>query len=113
IQYTEEEQQKIDSQPPPVAPQVEAAKILAASRQQIAQGTLGADQQMGAEEIALRREEMQHEMAIRQLEYANKNNMTLTQVKAELAKTAMTLQAQRELAAASAGVDLHKHHNPG
>ena len=112
IQYTEDEQQKIDSQPPPVAPQVEAAKILAASRQQIAQGALGADQQMGAEEIALRREEMQYDRELAMLKYANDKGITLDKVKADLAKTAMTLQAQRELAAAASGVDLHKHHNP-
>jgi len=113
LQYTEEEQQKIDSTPPPPDPRVQAAQILAASREKIATGSAGIDQQMNAEEIQLRREEMQQELAIKQLEYANKNGLTLTQVKAELAKTAMTLQAQRELAAAAHGVDLHKHHNKG
>jgi hypothetical protein len=50
------------------------------------------------------------EMAM--LKYANDKGITLDKVKADLAKVAMTLQAQRELAAAASGVDLHKHHNP-
>lgn len=120
IQYSEEEQQKIDSTPPPEPPQVQAAKILAASRTQIAQGALGLDQQaaqadaqLSADELALRREEMQAKRELAMLDYANKNNMTLTQAKTELAKVAMTLQAQRELAAADKGVALHMHHNKG
>jgi hypothetical protein len=53
----------------------------------------------------MRREEMQAEYNIRMLEYANKRGITLDQAKTELAKTAMTLQAQRELAAAEHGVE--------
>lgn len=113
LQYSEEEQKRIDSQPPPEAPQVTAAKILAQSRTQIAQGTAQVDQQLSAEEVALRREEMASERELRMLEYANKRGISLEQVKAELAKAAMTLQAQRELAAIDAGKDLHKHHNSG
>jgi hypothetical protein len=46
------------------------------------------------------------------MEYANRRNISLDQAKAELAKTAMTLQAQRELNAADNAIDLHKHRNP-
>ncbi len=113
VQYTEEEQQKIDSTPPPEAPQVQAARIMAESRGAIAQSDAAVEQQRSAEDIALRREEMQNEKELRMLEYANKNGITLQQVKADLAKTAMTLQAQRELAAAENGVSLHMHHNRG
>lgn len=120
LQYTEEEQQRIDSQPPPKAPQVEAAEILAQSRMQISQGgaqvdlqQLQAEQQMNAEQVQLKREQIQMERENRMLEYANKRGISLDQVKAELAKTAMTLQAQRELAAIDHSVDLHKHHNKG
>ncbi len=113
LQYSEEEQQKIDSMPPPEAPQVTAAKILAQSRTQIAQGTQGLDQQATTQDAQLRREEMAAERELKMLEYANKNGISLTQVKAELAKVAMTLQAQRELAAAEHGVALHMHHTKG
>ena len=112
IQYTEEEQTKIESTPPPKDPRVEAAEILANSRQQTAQGSLGADQQLGAEELAFRREELAAQRELQMLKYANDKGITIDKVKADLAKVAMTLQAQRELAAAASGVDLHKHHNP-
>jgi hypothetical protein len=46
------------------------------------------------------------------MEYANRQKISFDQAKAELAKTAMTLQAQRELNAADRAVDLHKHRNP-
>lgn len=56
--------------------------------------------------------ELQERRELAMLEYANRHRISLDQAKAALAKTAMTLQAQRELNAADNAVDLHKHHNP-
>lgn len=72
-------------------------------------------------EYDLRKLELQRELAI--LDYANKHQMQLVDVKAELAKTAIQERTKRELAAtevqlaASEGdkdraIDLHKHHSP-
>jgi hypothetical protein len=61
--------------------------------------------QMQMQELAIKRE-------LAMLDYANKREMTLEQVKAKLAETSLKLQTQKELSAASMGVDLHKHRNP-
>jgi hypothetical protein len=72
-------------------------------------------------EYDLRKLELERELAI--LEYANKHQMQLTDVKADLAKTAIQERTKRELASAEIqlaanegdkdrAVDLHKHHNP-
>jgi hypothetical protein len=68
-------------------------------------------------------QEMQLAKDLAVLEYSAKHNLTLEQVKAELAKTAMQEETKRQLAsteqalAASEGdkdrmLDAHKHHNP-
>ncbi len=83
----------------------------------------GQDQQNDAARIAAENQKTQTEATIKlheqetrrqiaMLEYANRNGISLNQAKAELAKTAMTLQAQRDLNAADNAVELHKHHNP-
>ena len=43
------------------------------------------------------------------MDYANRRNMTIMDARKELAKTAMTLDAQKELNATDHLVDLHKH----
>jgi len=43
------------------------------------------------------------------LDYASKHQMSLEQVKAKLADTAMRLRVQKELSAAQHSVDLHTH----
>lgn len=135
VQYTEEEQKKIDSTPPPVAPVVQAAQINTASREKIAaaavqsdhdteqiraQATvsavqertarddeamrqkLEADQKMHSEELALKER-------IAMLEYATKQNMTLTQAKTELAGITMKLQTEKELAGAASQLESSMH----
>lgn len=61
--------------------------------------------EMQMQELAIKRE-------LAMLDYANKREITLEQVKAKLAETSLKLQTQKELSAASMGVDLHKHRNP-
>jgi hypothetical protein len=56
-------------------------------------------------ELALRRE-------LAMLDYANKHNLKLEDIKAQLADTQMRLQTQKELSNMGHAVDLHKHHNP-
>ncbi len=60
--------------------------------------------------VRLHEIQMKHDTAL--MDYANKRGISLIAAKKDLAKTAMTLQAQRELNAADNAVDLHKHHNP-
>jgi hypothetical protein len=137
VQYTEEEQAKIDAAPPPEAPAVTVAKIAADAQLKLGVMQQTADQQTTQAEgqiaaaahvleggkaqieqtrvhgeltIKASQIQMEHDRAL--MEYANRRNISLDQAKAELAKTAMTLSAQRELNAADNAVDLHKHRNP-
>jgi hypothetical protein len=128
FQYTEEEQAKIDSQPPPEAPQVTAAKIRAEAQVATAQSRDGliaektrvdTDRDRAYNELMAAREQasfetererltLQRDLAdlkYRQaiLDYANRKDIALDQAKAELAKTAMTLQTQKEMAGMNDG----------
>lgn len=116
--YTKEEQAKIDAQPPAPPPQVQAAQIRAETDLKKTEMVVGAqtertqvdtDRDRAYVEAETQRTEREHvarmseltlkrELAI--LDYATKRNMGLDKVKAELAKTAMTLRTQRELAGA-------------
>lgn len=49
------------------------------------------------------------EVQLEQLKYANEQKISIDQVKAQLAQTAMKINAQKELSAASLMVDVHKH----
>lgn len=126
LQMTDEEKQKMASQPPPKAPQVEAAEIRAQtdlhkqemanqSRERIA--ALDTDRDTAynnslarRDEIQLqgRREEMQLRERLAMLEYANKNSLKLEEVKARLAETVMKLNTQVELSRDAMAVSLHK-----
>jgi hypothetical protein len=46
------------------------------------------------------------------LDYANRRQVSLDQIKSDLARDAAKLQLQRELAGAATAVDIHKHRNP-
>ena len=61
------------------------------------------------QEFAARMEELRIKREIALLDYANKRDMTLDTVKADLAKESMRLQTQKELAGVAATVDLHKN----
>lgn len=125
FQYSKEEQDAMAKQPPPKAPAVEAAEIKAAvDREKIVAGqseeerSLQHERELRAAADALagkdidtqatvRLHELQMKRDIAMLDYANKRNITLDKAKADLAKTAMTLQAQRELNAADNAVNMH------
>ena len=102
LENSEEEQAALDQQPPPAPPAIEVAKI----RQQTDAERIGIDKErvkleredmltdrsVALQEIAMRRE-------IAMMEYANAKQMTLDQVKAKLAETAMKLDVQQRMSA--------------
>ena len=137
LQYSEEEQARIAQAPPPEAPAVTVAKIVqqtaltelaakqqtdqrsAQNEQQIATAAQQLDgQKVQAEQhrtlteatVKLHELQLKHDLAL--LEYANRNSMNLNQVKANLAKTAMTLDTQRQLNAADNAADRARQRPP-
>lgn len=130
FQYTAEEQQKIEGQPQPKAPAVEAATIRAQSAEKIATAKsqenvqlskLDTDRDTIHVQSQTKRDENQHqatmsELALRRelamLDYANTNKVSLDKLKAELTQTAMKLETQKDLFVASTATDIHKHRNP-
>ena len=110
FQYTEEEQKKIDETPPVAAPQIEVAKIRASIDEKkiaaIAEDT-AADNARADKELATTSTVKLHELQLRRelamLEYANREKATLDDIKAQLAQTAMKIEAQKELSAAPGG----------
>lgn len=134
FQYSDAEwklkQQQIAQAGPPPDPRLQAAEIAAKARVQTA--TIAAEVQKERiqkdtdrdsvfAQAENQRTELEHqarmqELAVKRelamLDYANTRQMSLEQVKAELASTTMKLQTQKELSQMSLGADLHKHHNP-
>ena len=118
FQYTDEEWEEIKKQPPPVAPQVQAAQIRAEAQVQVAQSRdqLAAQKNQNDldrdtaynESLAKRAEndfsarlaELQLRERLAMLDYANRTQTTLDEIKAKLASDTMKLQVQRELAGA-------------
>ncbi|MGC8536717.1 MAG: portal protein, partial [Rhizomicrobium sp.] len=131
--YSPEDQQKMEQNPvPPVPVQVQqlkndallktavmkqtaetqsiqseekiaaAANALEGQRHQVEQSRTQVQATVNLHEIQTRRE-------LAMLEYAARHQMSLDQVKGELAKTAMTLQTQKELNAADNMADLAQH----
>jgi hypothetical protein len=116
--YTKEEQAKIDSQPPAPPPQIAAAQIRAETELKKTEMVVGAsvertkvdtDRDRAYVEAETQRTQREHEarmaeLAVKErlamLEYATQQKVSLDRVKADLAKTAMTLRTQRELAGA-------------
>ncbi len=134
MKYTDEEQAKIDAAPPPEAPAIAVAKInadtqlkLGVMQQQADQQTAQAEGQIAAAAhvleggkaqieqqrvqgeltIAAHQIQMEHDRAL--LDYANREKVSLNAAKAQLAKTAMELQTERDLNAANNAVAMHKH----
>lgn len=159
FQYSPEEQAQIDSQPPPLPPNVQVAQINAEmkkfqiqSQMQLAQAehqlelqiaNIEAQADMAAAKMANdtaqlkvkmdtdrdtvyvraemsraqaeysnRREELALKKELAIMEFASKHQLSLDQVKAKLADTAMKLRVQKELAAAQAGIDAKLHTTP-
>ncbi len=109
LQYTEEEQKKIDEAGPPKDPKVQVAEISAkTAADELAVKKANDEQATMVSHIEVLNEiHTRRELAL--LDYANRRQMSLEAVKAELAKTAMTLDAQRELNSVDHLVDLHKN----
>lgn len=116
--YTAEEQAKLDSQPPPVDPIIQAAQLRNASAEKIAAGNQGVTMEKAKLDTdrdtaynqslsdrdqimaSARREELLLKRELAMMEYANREKLTLEQVKAGLAKTAMVENTRKELASA-------------
>lgn len=141
VQYTEEQQAKIDAAPPPEAPVVKVAKIAAdtamkqiaakqtteqqgqASEERIAQAAnalegghvqndaqrIAAEQHRTLADATVKLHELQTRRELAMLDYANKHQISLDQVKASLARTAMTLQTQRALNAEDNAADARRN----
>lgn len=104
FQYTEEEQKRIDEAraQQPVDPRVAVAQLRAQFEEKMQQ----LDQQFEAHENQLDR---QLDVYLKKMEHDGKRILTLDDLKAALAQTAMKLRAQRDLSAASNAVTLHKN----
>lgn len=141
VSYTEDQKATMARQPPPKAPQVQAAEIAASvardaliMKQKTGDQSIeheraiheaelaleGRDTENDLQRIQAERERTKSEATVRLHEiqlkhntelmrYATMRGISLVQAKKELAKTAMTLQAQERLNAVDHAVDLHKH----
>ncbi len=83
LENTEEEQARIDAQPPPAAPQVEVAKIRAETEGKRIE--IQREDVLSDRTVALAALDQQERLAI--LGYAEKHKVTIEQVKAKLAQT--------------------------
>ena len=135
VQYSEEEQKKIDSTPPAPAPVVQAAQINTASREKIAaaqvqaqqqteqiraQATVQAVQERTARDDSAMQQKLDadqkmhaNELALQEriamLNYATKQNISLQEAKTQLATVTMKLQTEKELAGAAAQLQSAMH----
>lgn len=130
FQYSDAEWAQIEEQqqsaPAPQDPRIEAANIAAQAsvkreeikaevvKERIAKDTdrdtvyVQAEQSRAENDHAARMAELEMKRELAMLDYANKRELTLEQVKAKLADTAMKLQTQKELSALSEGMALHR-----
>lgn len=106
FQYTAEELEQKKKQPPPMPPQVQAAQIRAQVDMQKAKMDtdrdtefVKAETQRTQAESESRQQELTMKWQLAQLEYANKRQISLEQVKAEIAQTTMKLSVQQNMAA--------------
>lgn len=137
LQYSEEEEAQLAQQPPPPAPAVQVATI----RAEMDKAKIAASQQDNKAnrdltlqkikvdtdrdtvyvqseqdrtrilaETRMREIEVKRELAL--LDYANKHQISLENVKAMLARTAMTLTAQKQLAGFREAGDTDKRNSP-
>lgn len=139
--YTDDEKKKRAQQPPQPPLPLAVAQVRAQadlqktqmqlqSEQQIAQlenqtqrhrievdtdrdtALVNAQSEQNQNEHAARMEELRLKRELAMLDYANKRNLTLDEIKADLAKEASRQNLQRELAGATHAIDLHKHATP-
>ena len=104
FQLDDAKRQEIASQPPPVDPRVQAAQIIADANVKRAEIDSDRDtvynQSLKERDTIMaqtRMAELQTKKEIAMLEYANKNQINLDQIKSRLADSAMKLRTQREL----------------
>lgn len=130
VKMTEEEKAEMAKRQPPPPPAVQAAQIRAQAQMaaaKLAQQTdtmrikrdtdrdtayVQAETQRTQVEFMSRREELAMRRELAMIDYANKHQMSLEDIKARLADTVMKLRTQKELALGATAVDLHKHRNP-
>ena len=86
-----------------------AANVLEGSHVQNEAQRIAQEQERTRVEATVKLHEMQVRRELAMLDYANKHQMSLDQVKATLARTAMTLQTQRALNAEDNAADLRKN----
>lgn len=123
--FTMDEAKKAEmaQQPPPVAPQIEAAKIRAETDLKKTEMVVGAQvqkmqmdtdrdtvyvqaqQERDITNAQAKMAELQLKRELAMLEYANANKVTLDKIKADLAKKAMDINATKELVALEARAD--------
>ena len=131
FEMSDEEKQKLSQQPPPVAPQIEAAKIRAEAQVKTAEMAnetaqkkvqLDTDRDRTYVQAETQRTEAEHEARMQELavkrelamlEYANTQKVTLDQIKADLAKESMRLNTQKELAGADHALKAAQVATPG
>jgi hypothetical protein len=126
VQYTKEEQAKMAAAPPPEQPAVTVAKINQDTEMKKLAATQTADQQnaqneaqiaaaahvleTGKVQVAQQKVHLDSTLAASKLEMEQKQE--LDKLKAELARTVMELNTERELNLANNQHDMHKHSNP-
>lgn len=124
VQYTDEEWKKLQDQPPPPDPRIQAAQINAQASIQRAQLTQQSDQQeiqqkgqnMQSEfalKLQLAQQQMEHDRQMKEREYeiemmklSQTQNISLDSIKAQLAGITMKLNTQKELSYA----DMNSQH---
>jgi len=85
-----------------------AANALEGGHVQNEQRRIQIEHERTAVESTVKLHELQVQRELAMLEYANRHGINLDRVKADLAKTAMTLQTQRDLNAADNAADLQR-----
>jgi hypothetical protein len=100
----QEKQKELESQKPPVDPRVQAAQVAAQARVQEAQistqgeqAYIATQQQIARDDHAAAMAELQMKRELAILDYANKNQMQLNQVKADLAMLALKLNSDHAM----------------
>lgn len=137
LQYSKEDQAKMDAAPPPEPPPVTVAKIQADTAMKQLAATQTADQrtEQNESQIAVAAHTLEvgkvqveqqtahldatiraHELDVRRevalMDYANRMKISLDAAKTQLAKTAMQLQTERDLNAANNAHEMRKHRTP-
>jgi len=110
IQYTEEEQARIDAaaQQQPSAPVVEAAKLRIAFEEKKLLSDTGLAKQDMQNDVNVELETLKLKRELAMLEYANREKVNLDKVKAGLAGEAMKVEAQERLSARDIAIDLKR-----